>query len=273
MNDQKWPPEAQLGALWRQHRASMYAFLDAYLCQGITVKVKRGPDDLRVVEVAMVTEEMGRLMVFSGSLGYINGDPQGDSLLTVHYPVPPGEYDLQVNWVDRGDTSSVGDRQLLHVKVEANSRTTVIAERPAPVVFSDPLPPLPPNAVDEPDLPAADSPSSNGDIGAEPPRNNLVVPGDRRPGLETTQENEMGTRGDGVISEGMRSKAMLLEKISWRRSQRANEIQQASYVSTGLMIVLFVAIVVLAALRSKKSRDPAQREGRRKTPSSHVNLV
>ena len=42
MNDEKWPSETELSRLWLQHRASMYAFLETYLCQGITIKAVVG---------------------------------------------------------------------------------------------------------------------------------------------------------------------------------------------------------------------------------------
>ena len=88
MNLQKWPPESQLQQLWMQHRPSMYAFLKAYLCQGVTVQVDFPPGARKEdVVVSMLTPGMGRPTHFRDNVSH-----------GVHYPVPAGTYSIGIDW-------------------------------------------------------------------------------------------------------------------------------------------------------------------------------
>ena len=88
MNKDKWPPESQLQQLWMQHRPSMYAFLKAYLCQGVTVQVDFPPGARKEdVVVSMLTPGMGRPTHFRDNVSH-----------GVHYPVPAGTYSIGIDW-------------------------------------------------------------------------------------------------------------------------------------------------------------------------------
>jgi carboxypeptidase D len=88
MNDEKWPAESELEGLWRQHKRSMYAFLVAYVCEGLTVEVDFAPGSPEEeVTVTMLNQQMGRPVKFKSS-----------TLHGVHYPVPEGQYSVRVDW-------------------------------------------------------------------------------------------------------------------------------------------------------------------------------
>jgi len=111
MNYDKWPLERELPRLWSQHRASMYALLKAYLCQGLTVEVAFPPGaEEEEVLVTMLNPEMGRPVSFRSRTTH-----------GVHYPVPPGNYSVSVEW----RSEEVASRVVLSGEVAPDERTTL----------------------------------------------------------------------------------------------------------------------------------------------------
>lgn len=115
MENVKWTQDADLKRKWLDHRSSMYSFLRAYLCQGITVQVDAAPDAAEEeVSVTMLNCEMGRQVKY-----------RGNTTEGVHYPVPPGTYFLRVEWESGASVTVFG------VVVDCE-RTIIKVQKPVP---------------------------------------------------------------------------------------------------------------------------------------------
>jgi len=248
MNEEKWPDEKELPRLWLQHRESMYAFLKAYLNQGITVKVDLGIDGLRKVSVKLLTDQMGKTLDF-----YHSKDFSG--IQAAHYPVPKGTYNVLVNWTyaNNAPKPKIFNLQL---EVKENERTVATAKPPNPVILVPEPPSLgPPELV---------SPVAYGEA--------------RAPSVAPAAAERFSEENSGDLPEswdfgggsGNRGRG----RMSWRASKAASaEIFQASRVSSALMLVLFFALGLLLVIQKRRDvGSGANRGGRTGRPRRIITV-
>mmetsp|Transcript_15296 Transcript_15296/g.38915 ORF Transcript_15296/g.38915 Transcript_15296/m.38915 type:complete len:334 (-) Transcript_15296:1258-2259(-) len=124
--------------LWDQHHDSMFELIKANLCQGVTVQVNTQSTGGQGVKVSMATPQMGRPAFFPAEYNSANtsllvhesvgsaGATSGTGVSIVHYPTPPGEYEVVVEWLN--ETNAVEKRCTHTVVISEGQRTSLAAD-------------------------------------------------------------------------------------------------------------------------------------------------
>ena len=216
MNDQKWPDEVDLPRFWKQHRASMYAFLDAYLSQGIMVRFRANePGDSVVVKAAGASLQVARAFL----------DLEAGEEVSVHFPVPTGAYKVAAEW--QGDDPQHPELAAAEVEVRPDARASLTLARPLPAARGGPMRVA--GLVDLSDA-SSSGPSLVGTANGE--RREEGVP-PSRPGERNYRLNVQGGMTSDrqqplrdAVLQNLKNRVESTHNASWKRSHRAQECQR-----------------------------------------------